>query len=114
METHVVVGDKTFVLFAYSRLKNLDEYNNIEHLHSFEIVDNSLKNAMKYCKSVFPNEIIKTVPIGTGVQNDRSKEPVNSLGDCESWILGTAQEVGVSVQIIKRGLLKNYGVTKMP
>ena len=104
METHVVIGDKTFVLFAYSKLKNRDDCkSDTEQLYSFELVENSLQNAFKYCKQFFPNEIIKTIPLGTGVQNDRSKVTVNSLGDSESWIQSTANEMGVKVQIIKRG-----------
>jgi len=100
-EIHVIVGDKIFVLFAYSGLRDRSEYkNDIEHKYSFVALDNSLKKALAYCKKHFPGKIINTVPIGTGVQNERDKNTRNSVKDRESWILSTAKEVGVEVKII--------------
>ena len=100
-EVTITIGDKSFVLFAYTTQGNRTDYNtNIEYRRGLIEIEGSLKKALVYCKVRFPGETVHTALIGTGVQNDRTDGLAYSERDAENRIINLSKSVGVSVEII--------------
>ena len=99
-EIAINIGDKIFVLFAYSTQGNRDDYKTeLEYENNFIRIENSLKKVLNFCKEKFPNKIIHTAPIGTGVESRRTKKII-SLKDFKTAIDELARQIGVDVEII--------------
>ena|GEM_PF-3940595 len=106
-EVAIPIDDKVFVLFAYSTQGSRDDYiNKMSYRRGFIKVEGALKKVFAYCKEHFPDEVVHTALIGTGIQNDRTKSS-NRTGysvsehESENLIHNHANEVGLSVKIIK-------------
>ena len=101
-EIVITIGDKTFVLFAYSTQGKREDYaNETDYRRGFCEIDGSLKKVFDFCKKNFPNEVVHTVPIGTGVQPDRTKKPF-SISESENRLNSLAYEVGINIKIMRK------------
>jgi len=102
-EVAIEIGDKTFVLFAYSTQGNREDYSDeIEYRLAFIEIDGSLEKIFSYCKENFPNKVINSALIGAGVQMNRVKGLKRSISECENRINNLANELGLSVNLIKQ------------
>ncbi|MDR0326007.1 MAG: DUF6430 domain-containing protein [Oscillospiraceae bacterium] len=71
-EVPIVIGDQTFILFAYSKQgEEGDYFDKVKHRYGFIEIENSLSKTLNYCKKEYPIETVYTVPIGTGIQRYR-------------------------------------------
>ena len=100
------IGDKTFVLFAYSKLGVRDDYrDNLSYERSFYQIEGSLKKVLLFCKEQFPDKVINTALIGTGIESDpsRTQKPHKySLNDARGRLNDLAKELNVQINIIEK------------
>jgi hypothetical protein len=105
-EIHIPIGDKIFVLFAYTSQGDEKDYvKPMDYRRALLKIPGSVKKALQYCNQNFPGEIVHTVPIGMGVENDRtpntSKGYVNTLDDTKENLHALAKSLDMAVEIVE-------------
>jgi len=101
-EITVTIGDKYFVLFAYSSQGKQENYSTyMDYRRGFVEIGGSLEKALRYCKEHFPGKTVYTALIGTGVQNDRQGRLPYTECDAEARLHKLAKSVGIAIEVVK-------------
>ena len=103
-EIPITIGDKVFVLFAYSTQGERADYGKdpMAFRRGFIEIKGALKKVFVFCRENFPGEVINTALIGAGIQNDYSKNGmVYTEAESENRIKMLAKEVGINVNVVK-------------
>jgi len=100
-EIAVFIGDKTFVLFAYSTQGNPSDYETeLEYRHGFIEINGSIKKVLEYCKNNFPGETVYSAPVGSETQSKYQKGIIYSEAEAEKRIYDLAKEIGLNVVVV--------------
>jgi len=101
-EIAIPIGDKIFVLFAYSTQGNISDYKSKSaYRYGFIEITDSIEKALDFCKDNFPGETIYSAPIGAKTQNQYSKGLIYSEVKAENRLKDLANKKRLNLVVIK-------------